>query len=150
MGNCNNSRHCNSVRHTCGSTMKAACVDYETELPEFSGISDCADIEQTTTELYELVGDIREQIDLSELGEQCLDYVLDEDDKIVVKNVLLAYETEICALKERVETLENTAFCDMSLEACGLDFECLTDACSGEITTVKELLQALITKSCEV
>ena len=87
------------VKHTCtGSIQYALCTSYETELPEFSEL-ECPSIEETTEELYNLVGEIKEETDLSELGEKCLEYLLDENDKIVVKNVLLKFEEEICNLK---------------------------------------------------
>ena len=70
------------VKHTCtGSIQYALCTSYETELPEFSEL-ECPSIEETTEELYNLVGEIKEQTDLSELGEKCLEYLLDENDKL--------------------------------------------------------------------
>lgn len=77
------------IKHTCtGNLQYSTCVQYELELPEFSELGDCVSIEDTTNELYNLVGEIRTETDLSELGNECLDYVLEEG-KIIVKNVLL-------------------------------------------------------------
>ena len=104
------------VKHTCtGSIQYALCTSYQTELPEFSEL-ECPSIEETTEELYNLVGEIKEQTDLSELGERCLEYLLDENDKIVVKNVLLKFEEEICNLKEKVNLLETTDICNIFIK----------------------------------
>jgi len=137
----------NKIKYTCGEVSQATCVAYETTLPEFSEITDCADLDATTTELYTLVGELRDQTDLTELIEQCLDYVL-IGGKLFVKNALLKQGEEICALKEEIQTLKTTAIFDTPLTGSGLDLLCLTDACSNEITTYGELFQALITKSC--
>lgn len=142
MNNCKN-----KVKHTCGDTVYATCVAYETLLPNFSEITDCPDLDLTTAELYTLIGEIRTQTDLTELGQDCLDYVL-VGGKLFVKNALLKQEEEICALKQEIEALKTTALFDQPLTGSGLDLSCLTDACDNTINTVGELFQALITKVC--
>ena len=132
-----------SIKHTCGSTTYATCVSYESELPEFSEL-ECPSIEETTEELYNLVGEIKEQTDLSELGEKCLEYLLDENDKIVVKNVLLKFEEEICELEEKVNLLETTDICNKSIVPCSLNFGDLADTCGNQPTTLAETLQLIL------
>lgn len=142
-------KKCNQkIKHTCGSIVFADCTSYEGILPEFSEL-ECPSIEETTTELYELIGVIKEETDLSELGNQCLDYLKDDNDKIVVKNVLLKHEEEICLLKERVEFLENRQLCDFPISSCGINLDCLSLPCDQSIATVADLFNALITKVCE-
>ena len=132
------------VKHTCtGSIQYALCTSYEGILPEFSEL-ECPSIEETTEELYNLVGEIKEQTDLSELGEKCLEYLLDENDKIVVKNVLLKFEEEICNLKEKVNLLETTDICNKSIVPCSLDFGDLVDTCGNQPTTLSEALQLIL------
>lgn len=145
MNNCNN-----KVKHTCGTQNFATCVNYEGTTNSQSELAEesCLDLEITTQDTYEQLEEIKTEIDLSELGEQCLDYV-EVEGKIIVKNVLLKYETEICELKEKVEALENRQVCDMLITDC-VDLKCLTDACSNEITTYGQLFQALIDNACEV
>lgn len=135
------------IRHTCGTKNFASCIDYQTELPEFSEL-ECPSIEETTEELYDLVGEIKEETDLSELGEKCLEYLLDENDKIVVKNVLLKFEEKICELSEKVNLLENRPLCEMPLGDC-VDTKCLVDSCENPITTWGQLVQILIDRECE-
>ena len=132
------------VKHTCtGSIQYALCTQYETDLPEFSEL-ECPSIEETTEELYNLVGEIKEETDLSELGEKCLEYLLDENDKIVVKNVLLKFEEEICELEEKINLLETTDICNKSIVSCSLDFGDLVDTCGNQPTTLAETLQLIL------
>lgn len=138
---------CNKTKHTCGDPNYATCVTYEKELPDFTKITDnCYTIEETTEDQYLILGDIKEEIDLSELGEQCLSYVLDENDKIVVKNVLLKYEEEICLLKQEVSDLKTTSICSTSIEPCNLDFGDLVNECGEKPKTMKETLQLILDK----
>jgi hypothetical protein len=137
------------IKHTCtGNLQYSTCVQYELELPSFSELGECVSIEETTEELYNLVGEIKEETDLSELGNECLDYVLEEG-KVIVKNVLLKHEQEICLLKNRVTELEERQLCDFNISECGIDVSCLALPCDQSIATVADLFNAMITKICE-
>ena len=136
------------VKHTCGSIVFADCTSYEGILPEFSEL-ECPSIEETTEELYNLVGEIKEQTDLSELGEKCLEYLLDENDKIVVKNVLLKFEEEICNLKEELELVKNIQICSIPITECLPDLGCLALPCDTSIVTLGDWMLAVQTKLCE-
>lgn len=139
-------KNCNKIESTCGTTNWATCIIYEGTTNENSPLKDdCKlSVEESIEDIYTQL----EQINLSDLGEKCLTYVLEEG-KIIVKNVLLKYEEEICTLKEKVETLETTSFGDTNISAMNLDLDCLALPCDTSITTVKDLFQALINKSCE-
>ena len=138
----------NKIKHTCGSIVFADCTSYQTDLPEFSEL-ECPSIEETTEELYNLVGEIKEQTDLSELGEKCLEYLLDENDKIVVKNVLLKFEEKICNLKEELELVKNRQICSIPITECLPDLGCLALPCDTSITTLGDWMLAVQTKLCE-
>ena len=141
-------KNCNKIKHTCGSIVFADCTSYQTDLPEFSEL-ECPSIEETTEELYNLVGEIKEQTDLSELGEKCLEYLLDENDKIVVKNVLLKFEEEICNLKEELELVKNRQICSIPITECLPDLGCLALPCDTSIVTLGDWMLAVQTKICE-
>lgn len=140
----------NKIKHTCGEKNYATCIHYEGNVPVFSGLASlveaggCITIEETTEDQYDILEDIKSEIDLSSLGEACIEY--DVDPK-TVKSVLLQYEQEICNLKDRVNTLETTAICDINITDCGLDLP--TDPCnsSNTISTLGQLLQYLLTNS---
>ncbi len=141
-------KNCNKIKHTCGSIVFADCTSYQTDLPEFSEL-ECPSIEETTEELYNLVGEIKEEIDLKDLGDKCLEYVETEEGKIIVKNVLLKHEDEICLLKNRVKQLEDRQLCDFPISSCGIDLKCLSLPCDTSITNLGQLLEAMITKICQ-
>ena len=142
-------KKCNQkIKHTCGSIVFADCTSYEGILPEFSEL-ECPSIEETTEELYNLVGEIKEETDLSELGNSCLEYLLDENDKIVVKNVLLKFEEEICNLKEKLELVKNRQICSIPITECLPDLGCLALPCDTSIVTLGDWMLAVQTKLCE-
>lgn len=134
--------NCNKIKQTCGTTLVAQCVSYEGTTNENSPLKDdCAlSISETTQDIYNQL----EQISLSELGEKCLTYVLDDDGKIIVKNVLLKYEEEICTLKEKVEELESVAICETNIQDCNIDWGTLVNSCGQQPTTLAESLQLII------
>jgi hypothetical protein len=134
----------NKIKHMCGEKTYATCTYYELEVPAFSELldQDCITIEETTADLYEAVGGVKSEIDLSSLGNDCLTYVQEEGQNIV-KNVLLKYEQEICDLKSKVSYLENEAICDKIITDC-VDLSGIVDACNEQISTLGELLQYLV------
>ena len=138
----------NKIKNTCtGSLQQATCTEYQTELPSFSELSECVSIEETTEELYSLIGKIKTEIDLSELGERCLEYV-EAGGKIFVKNVLLKLEEEICNQKEEIEELRNRKICDTPISECVTSFDCLVGACDNSIITLGDWMSAVQVKIC--
>lgn len=141
MGNCRNDKpKCN-----CGKKQNARCVYYEGYLPEFSELDDCVTLEETTEEIYENLEEIKDSIDLSKLGKECIDYSeFQEDDKLKVREAMLTFEKEICELKNT--TADNSCCIDLSK----LDFKCLVDPCNNTIDTQLKLIQIMINKICEL
>lgn len=135
----------NRLKHTCGNITFADCASYEGTVNTDSEFDEdsCLSIEQTTQDIYNQL----ENLDLSALGELCLNYV-QENNKNIVKNVLLKFEEKICEYEERITELENRPLCEMPLGDC-VDTKCLVDACSENISTVGQLLQALVDINCE-
>jgi len=137
----------NKIKHTCAEKNYATCIYYEKEVPDFSSLTeaDCITLEETTEDIYEILTEVKGEIDLSGLGEDCLVYV-QEEGKNIVKNVLLKYEEEICTLKTKVEALENANVCEMDITNCGLDLTGLTTPCDEPITTLGDLLSYVLTQ----
>lgn len=135
-------KNCSKIKQTCGTTNYASCIKYEGSTNNTSPLKEVCDIsvEETTEDIYTQL----EEINLSGLGENCLEYVVGEDNKIVVKNVLLKYEEEICTLKTKVAILENTMFLNSSILNGGLDFGTLVDSCDNPPQTLKDIIQILI------
>ena len=136
----------NKIKHTCSTTNYSTCVHYEGSVNTDSELVNetCLDLEQTTQDIYNQL----ENLDLSALGELCLSYV-QEDNKNIVKNVLLKFEEEICNLKEELELVKNRQVCDIPITECLPNLDCLTDACDNNITTLGEWMLAVQTKICE-
>lgn len=140
-------KNCNKIKHTCGSGRNfAVCIETEGEVNADSTL-----VGETCTNLQENLDDIYNQLenlDLSALGELCLTYV-QEDNKNIVKNVLLKFEEEICTLKEKVESLENRQLCDIPIGECLESFDCLVTPCDTTIITLADWMLAVQTKLCE-
>ena len=136
----------NKIKHTCSSTNYATCIHYESSVNTDSQYdeNDCLSIEETTQDIYNQL----ENLDLSALGELCLEYT-QASGKNIVKNVLLKFEEEICNLKEELELVKNRQICDIPITECLPNLDCLTDACDNNITTLGEWMLAVQTKICE-
>lgn len=131
----------NKIKHTCSEKNYATCVYYELEVPDFSSLvnEDCITLEETTQDQYNILVDIKSEIDLSALGQDCINYGVNPK---TVKSVLLKYEQEICDLKQKVQVLETTAICDMNITDCGLTLP--DNPCGGTFSTLGELLGYLL------
>lgn len=131
----------NKVKHTCSEKNYATCVYYELEVPDFSSLvnQDCITLEETTEDQYNILEGIKAELDLSALGQDCINYGINPK---TVKSVLLKYEQEICDLKQKVQVLETTAICDMNITDCGLTLP--DNPCGGTFSTLGELLGYLL------
>ena len=132
----------NKTKHTCAEKNYATCIEYELEVPAFSSLveQDCFTLEETTEDTYDLIGDIKSEINLVALGQDCINYGVNPK---TVKSVLLKYEEEICDLKSKVEVLETTAICDKIITEC-VDLTGILDQCNSPVNTLGELLQYLL------
>lgn len=140
MGNC---RGCGKDDSGC-VYVNATCVRYNTELPEWSVIESCSNIEETTKELYDEVTVLREPLTMS-----CdkIDYNRELDGRVKMPNAIKGIEESLCSLlSQKEETIVNIF--NLDITQIGLDFKCLQTPCGDEITTLKDLLQSLINKAC--
>ena len=138
-------KNCNKISHTCGERTYLICSEYEGTVNSDSSLVEesCLNGQEVVQDIYNQLGNL----DLSALGELCLSYV-QENNKNIVKNVLLKFEEKICEYEQRITELENRPLCEMPLGDC-VDTKCLVDACSENISTVGQLLQALVDINCE-
>lgn len=137
-------------KFSCGKKWYATCVFYEGYLPEYSELlnEDCVTTFETTEELYKTQENILEEIDLSNLGNNCItyDFAADEND-IKVNEALYQFEHEICELKAEIGEKEGSGF-----ENCSLDYGDLLDPCNEvpNITNQCEFNQFVIDKLIEL
>lgn len=136
----------NRKKVSCGIKQYATCVYYEGCIPDFSELTneDCVTLEDTTEDIYNHIEIIYENIDLSELGNDCIDYEEEEPGKIKVKEALKKFEELICDIQEQLP--EETTFCP------DLDYGSLVDACnvSPTIDTQCKFNQFLLDQLIEI
>ena len=87
----------------------STCVSYEKELPEFSELDECVSIEETTEELYNLVGTIREELDLESLEFDCIQISGDKKVKLILQtliNKLCTLNTQITEQSDLITTMQ--------------------------------------------
>lgn len=131
------------MKHTCGIKQYATCVYYELELPSISSLlnEDCVTIEQTTSDLYEIVSQQAQNISTEGFQTDCLDNL---PENFTLIDIIKAQRDKICELEEKVSTLESKNICDTSIQDCNLDLTGLVDECGDPVTTLGQLLQILI------
>ena len=136
----------NKLKYTCGTKNNARCTFYDAYIPEDSELIDeeCVTIEETTEDTYKRIDTINEELDLSDLGNNCIEYNEEEAGVIKTKEALLTLETELCTLKETIEEEES------NIDISTLDTKCLVDECGTGFSNANDLLQALIDKVCEL
>ena len=142
---------CNKTKYTCGDAANfAECTAFEgTPNPQSELVGEsCISIEDTTQDQFNQLESIWGEIDLSELGDKCLEYVETEEGKIVVKNVLLKFEEKICELQESIETLHNRKVCEYPITECLEDLGCLELPCNNSIITLGDWMVAVQNKIC--
>ena len=139
-------------KHTCGDrSSNARCVFYDLNIHSFSKLSDseCVTVEETTSDLYNLVSWLRESINIENLDIRDLDLqsVLDSYEptkqRYLVKDVLEGIISQVDDIKKLAESNDTNS----GLE---LDFKCLVSSCGTPITSLKDLLQALIDEVCNL
>ena len=142
---------CNSISNTCGEISLAACVRFEGSLPTFTTLSaqDCYSLEEIIADIYLIETGIKNEIDLTALEDNGIDYPT-IGDTILVKNALSKHAELIVALQQTVSGLTDGSDGLFSITDWGLDFECVADNCSNPPTELKDLLQLLITATCDL
>ena len=87
---------------TCGSDVDAKCVMlHDVNPPQWSKHhrEKCQSLELLIQELYDSVTEIRESIDVSDLGfrcDSCLDYGISAANELTVGRVLYGLENKVC------------------------------------------------------
>ena len=136
------------IKYGCETAFATCLVTEVTPNPQSNLVNEqCLSQEDFNEDVYGQLEAIQTNSDLTELIEQCLDYVL-VGGKLFVKNVLLKQGEEICALKAEIETLKNRQLCDTPITECLEDFSCLMAPCDGTILTLKDWMLSVQTKIC--
>jgi len=142
---------CNSINNTCGEHHYAACTFYEGALPAFTTLTaqDCYTIEEVIADIYQIETGIKDEIDLSGLLTNGITYTL-VDGAIITKNALARHAELILSLQDQLtELLEGTDE-TFDITAWKLDFGCIADNCDNPPNLLKDLIQLMIIKICEL
>lgn len=97
---------CNDqIKHRC-KKIYGKCVAYEEEVPEFSSLNnqDCLNIEEVASDIYGILTSIKEDINLSDLDNDCLTLPTNK----TVKNVIQLLIDTICSQQSTITTLQET------------------------------------------
>lgn len=137
------------LKNTCGVVSFATCTYYEDSVPVFSSLinEDCYTVEEVIVDTYQILTSIKSELDLVDLLNNGIEYVL-VDGKVLTNNALSKHAEEIIALKKSVSDILTGYDGNMDITSWGLDTSCLVDACGDDITTLKQVLDSLITKVC--
>lgn len=139
----------NKRKHNCGSRKnQAVCVFYEGYIPEYSDLndSDCIVLEETTEDLYNIIDDLKEDLNLEDLGNTCIDYDEEDNGNIKVKEALKKHEELICDLQEELDGITNQ---ELDISSWNIDTKCLEDECGTGFNNLKDLIQIIINKLCD-
>lgn len=134
-----------SIKDSCGDRYYSTCTFYQTDVPEWSTLKDqnCVTIEETTEELYKEITKIKNNLDTSEIGDDCIVYT-GIGTTITQKQINKVHEEEICNLKTAIKnaTPTNGMFCQ------DLNYGTLISPndCDGKPTTWCEFAQFILNK----
>lgn len=97
---------CDKINLRCQEPKQSSkCISYEGDLPDFSELEQpCTDMEQVEEEQYNLIKEIRENTDVSQLTSDCITYPTER----TVLNVLQAMQDKICEMEGLIESLQQT------------------------------------------
>jgi hypothetical protein len=146
MGGCNK-----KVSATCGKRYNAKCIDYEGSLHNNTDLDDCDchNVEEVIEDINSELNEINSEIDVTEINSDCLTFETNENGEVAINEVVIKV---VQKLDELCPTTEEDSDCppifEVDITCLGLDLSCLTDPCGEQITTLKGLLQALITNTC--
>lgn len=105
------------ISDRCTTKINAVCVKYEGTLHSDTELDteDCHNLEEVIEDINAEIDDINEQIDMSELGDLCLDYTI-SGDELAVKDVLKEHEAQICEIREALKLDEEP--CPTCIDPC--------------------------------
>lgn len=95
-------KNCNKIKQTCGDFTYAKCTKYKGTLSEHSLLSedDCLDIEMVAEDIYTLIDNIKEDINLDELENTCITFTEPKTPSSVITQMY----SKLCELQSLVES----------------------------------------------
>lgn len=95
----------------CGSKVYAECTEVQTQPPSFSSLyeDDCISAENVIEDVYELIGGIKEEIDVTGLINGCITFTNPKTSSSVIAQMY----AKLCALEALVES-QTTEIADLT------------------------------------
>lgn len=106
------------ISDRCTTKINAVCVKYEGTLhaDTLLDVEDCHNLEEVIEDINTELDDINTQIDVTVLGDACIEYT-PAGDELTVADVLLEHEAQICALIEATG-LNDPEPCPTCIDPC--------------------------------
>lgn len=90
-------------KHACGTINYDTCIKVEATLPEFSLLEDCISLDEVIEEVYTFIGEIKEEIDVTEVT-SCETLPVEKTVKTLIQFLL----DRDCAQQELIDTMQAT------------------------------------------
>lgn len=147
----------NKISDRCVKKTTALCTTYEGTLSAGSDLTEspCLNVQEVIEDINVQIDEITTDINVSGLiNDQCIAYPV-IGDKVTVRSAVYTLNTRVKELMTFVgmncdgsDASDCPAIFNHNISCLGLDFCTLTDACGEQPTTLKEVLQLLITTAC--
>jgi hypothetical protein len=134
---------CNgNISNTCADPILSSCVDHEGALGVNTKITDgCVTQRDVNEDLYAITDETISKIDVSSLTSTCITIPVGSS----IAEIVAIYESEICELKTKVETLETIDYSQIDITTFGLTIPtCIADACANPPVTLAEWMQVMM------
>lgn len=158
---CNNKK----LKDTCGPKKNSLCVEYTGIVPEGSELHEegCLTVHEVIEDLYNSFEEVKEQIELGDISDDCIDYDEAENGNVTLTELVKKHHDLLCLMKDKLgitdcdensnsgEGSEDTTTSgEVKLDLSEIDMKCLTDPCDNQIEDFKTLIQVLVDKVCEL
>tara|TARA_R110000868_G_scaffold74337_2_gene214903 strand:- start:23602 stop:24030 length:429 start_codon:yes stop_codon:yes gene_type:complete len=134
---------CNgNISNTCADPILSSCVDHEGALGVNTKITDgCVTQRDVNGDLYAITDETISKTNVSELTSACMDIPVGSS----IAEVVTIYESEICALKAKVQALEEIDYSQIDITNFGIVIPaCIADACDNPPVTLAEWMQVMM------
>lgn len=145
----------NKLKSNCGPKRFATCVYYESDIPEWSDLSEeqCVVIEETTEDLYNKVTELIDELNVEGFSTDCDKIEIEEvDGKITIQSLLKTYltlfELLLCDGESTDDSGTDGPSNDIDISDWGINLDCYKDVCSEPIKTLSELIKQIAEKHC--
>jgi hypothetical protein len=106
------------IKDLCDGKTYATCVEYQTELPSFSKLptDECISVDESLTDLYTLIGDIKAEIDVTNIVSDCITLTTPKSPKSLISQMY----TKMCAMED-VITAQGITITDLTARIVAIE-----------------------------